>query len=205
MSSLHAYVESPTIPLIHRRRLPIPDERKSGLRGKLREFFKQLANGQDLRSILTVVMVCTVFFAGWRTAGIAMNCENPLVVVLSGSMEPAYYRGDLLILHKTTPVKMSDVIVFSLPDRTVPIVHRVHRLHEDGGVKWFLTKGDNNEFDDRTLYPDGYEWVKEEDIIGKVLAIIPRAGFLTILAENRPWVKVAVLSTALIWGWVTGV
>ncbi|ORC86453.1 signal peptidase type I [Trypanosoma theileri] len=206
MSSQPTYMESPTVPLIHRHKMHTPDTRKSGLMGKIRDFLKQTAIAlSDTRGLVTVVMVCTLFFVGWRAAGILLNCENPLVVVLSGSMEPAYYRGDLLLLHKATPITISDVIVFSLPNRTVPIVHRVHRMHEDGGVQLFLTKGDNNEFDDRTLYPDGYQWVKKEDIIGKVFLIIPHAGFLTLIAEDKPWFKGVVLIASLLWGWMAGV
>ena len=34
----------------------------------------------------------------WRAFCLGMNSESPLVVVLSGSMETAFYRGDLLFL-----------------------------------------------------------------------------------------------------------
>lgn len=34
----------------------------------------------------------------WKTLMILSWCESPVVVVLSGSMEPAYYRGDILFL-----------------------------------------------------------------------------------------------------------
>ena len=41
--------------------------------------------------------------------------ESPIVVVLSGSMEPAYHRGDLLMLtnfdEKVVP---GDVVVYNL-------------------------------------------------------------------------------------------
>ena len=41
--------------------------------------------------------------------------ESPIVVVLSGSMEPAYYRGDLLFLtHYNEPVVPGDVVVYEL-------------------------------------------------------------------------------------------
>ena len=41
--------------------------------------------------------------------------ESPIVVVLSGSMEPAYYRGDLLFLtHYDEPVVPGDVVVYEL-------------------------------------------------------------------------------------------
>ena len=69
-------------------------------------------------------------------------------MVLSGSMEPAFYRGDLLFLtnHQDEPVQAGEIVVFKIEGRDIPIVHRVIKLHEnkDGVVK-FLTKGDNNQ------------------------------------------------------------
>lgn len=34
----------------------------------------------------------------WKSLMVLTWCESPIVVVLSGSMEPAYYRGDILFL-----------------------------------------------------------------------------------------------------------
>lgn len=57
--------------------------------------------------------------------------ESPVVVVLSGSMEPAFYRGDILFLTLgSRPVRTGEVIVFNLQDRDIPIVHRVIQVHE---------------------------------------------------------------------------
>jgi signal peptidase len=35
----------------------------------------------------------------WKGLMLITNCESPVVVVLTGSMEPAYFRGDILFLH----------------------------------------------------------------------------------------------------------
>lgn len=34
----------------------------------------------------------------WKILMVITMCESPVVVVLSGSMEPAYHRGDILFL-----------------------------------------------------------------------------------------------------------
>lgn len=52
------------------------------------------------------------------------NSESPIVVVLSGSMEPSIHRGDLLVLtnfDKTQPLVTGDIVVYKLPNRGVPI------------------------------------------------------------------------------------
>ena len=40
-------------------------------------------------------------------------------------MEPSMYRGDILILHKNTPIANGDIIVYSIEGEGIPIVHRV--------------------------------------------------------------------------------
>lgn len=53
-------------------------------------------------------------------------------VFCSGSMEPAFYRGDLLFLtnYKEDPIRVGEIVVFKVKGREIPIVHRVIKLHE---------------------------------------------------------------------------
>lgn len=37
---------------------------------------------------------------------------------------------------------------------------------ENGNIK-FLTKGDNNEVDDRGLYKEGQNWLEKKDVVGR--------------------------------------
>lgn len=56
-----------------------------------------------------------------------------LFFLLSGSMEPAFYRGDLLFLtnDQTDPIRTGEIVVFKIKDRDIPIVHRVIKVHEE--------------------------------------------------------------------------
>lgn len=60
------------------------------------------------------------------------NSKSPIVVVLSGSMEPAFFRGDLLFLSnfEDEPVRVGDIVVFKIEGREIPIVHRAIKIHE---------------------------------------------------------------------------
>jgi signal peptidase I len=62
----------------------------------------------------------------WFIFLILFNCLK------SGSMEPAFHRGDLLFLtnYKEDPVRVGDIVVFKVEGRDIPIVHRVLKLHE---------------------------------------------------------------------------
>ncbi|XP_063933499.1 signal peptidase complex catalytic subunit SEC11C-like [Zophobas morio] len=151
---------------------------------------RQLAN-QVLNFLL---MVCTALMV-WRSLNLITWCDSPIVVVLSGSMEPLVYRGDLLFLtNYDTPVRVGDIVVFNVADKEIPIVHRVIKIHEgkNGEVK-LLTKGDNNRVHDRPLYASGQDWLTKKDLIGRVRAWFPYAGIFTILLNDFPKAKYLLL------------
>jgi signal peptidase len=53
-------------------------------------------------------------------------------ILFSGSMEPAFHRGDLLLLtnYREEPIRAGDIVVFRIEGRDIPIVHRVIKVHE---------------------------------------------------------------------------
>ncbi len=52
-----------------------------------------------------------------------------VVVVLSGSMEPGMYRGDILFLNLgKAPIRTGEIVVFNIDGRDIPIVHRVIKV-----------------------------------------------------------------------------
>ena len=116
--------------------------------------------------------------------------------MLSGSMEPAFQRGDILFLYKgTKQIETGDIVVFTLEGRNIPIVHRVLRLHEDGrdGEIDVLTKGDNNYEDDRVLYNPGQQWIHNDNILGRAVGYLPYAGMATIIMNDYPLVKYVLI------------
>jgi signal peptidase len=141
-----------------------------------------------------VLNLGTVVFSAlmlWKGLMLVTGSESPVVVVLSGSMEPGFHRGDILFLSLTdTPFKPGDVTVFSIEGRDIPIVHRTHNVHEDGLDKLsIVTKGDNNNVDDRGLYKPGQLFLKKKNVIGRAYAFIPYVGMITIWLNDFPWLK----------------
>ena len=66
----------------------------------------------------------------------------PIVVVLSGSMEPAFQRGDILFLwNRDHQQKVGDIVVYEIDGKSIPIVHRVLREHHNLEKQLLLTKG----------------------------------------------------------------
>ena len=56
-----------------------------------------------------------------------------MCVDCSGSMEPAFHRGDLLFLTNLhdDPIRVGEIVVFNIEGRDIPIVHRVIKVHEE--------------------------------------------------------------------------
>jgi len=146
------------------------------------------------RKIVVTIILLGVAFSGafivYFIMQIALNTKTPMVVVVSGSMEPNLSRGDLLFLrgkdaenikNGTIEGKEGDIIVFNARGLWVnapsdPIVHRVIDKMYDN--EWlFLTKGDANPSEDAA-------WVPETRILGVVAGRIPYIGWVKIVLTD---------------------
>lgn len=146
--------------------------------------------------VLNFGMIVSSALMIWKGLMVITGSESPIVVVLSGSMEPAFHRGDLLFLTNRVedPIRVGEIVVFRIEGREIPIVHRVLKIHEkqNGHIK-FLTKGDNNAVDDRGLYKQGQHWLEKKDVVGRARGFVPYIGIVTILMNDYPKFKYAVL------------
>ena len=88
--------------------------------------------------------------------------------VLSGSMEPEFYPGDMVITkHKNkTDINLNDIVTFRDKDGVI-ITHRI--IEET--PKGYITKGDNNNVEDADI-------ITENNIIGEVKFSIPKVGYI---------------------------
>jgi signal peptidase I len=111
-------------------------------------------------------------------------------VVVSGSMEPVFYRGDIVIIEKTNffglneikpnDLKVGDIVIYQATWFPEPVIHRIIQIgRTPDGKEYFITKGDNNPVPDPVVvYP--------EQVIAKVItfgnqpAIIPKVGYITL-------------------------
>lgn len=74
----------------------------------------------------------------WKGLSVLSDSPSPIVVVLSGSMEPAFQRGDLLLLwnrNLLTETSVGEVVVYNVKGKDIPIVHRVVRKFGSGYVR----------------------------------------------------------------------
>lgn len=73
----------------------------------------------------------------WKGLSVISDSPSPIVVVLSGSMEPAFQRGDLLLLWNRnffSETNVGEIVVYNVKGKDIPIVHRVVRKFGAGLV-----------------------------------------------------------------------
>lgn len=159
------------------------------------ELKKLWANKRQLLfQLLNLAMIVFSALMIWKGLMFLTKSESPVVVVLSGSMEPAFQRGDILFLNNAVEqVGVGDVVVFKIKDRDIPIVHRILKVHQedenDSSKVELLTKGDNNRVDDRGLYAPGQLWLERQDILGKAVGTLRYVGMVTIALNDYPVLK----------------
>ena len=159
--------------------------------------------------IIAVVMISVAFFGSFLVyfiLQISFNTESPIVVVVSGSMEPQIHKGDLLFVMGREPEnikngtiidKDGDIIVFNAqglwPSAPIePIVHRVIDKYQVGDTWYFRTKGDANSI------PDGAP-IPESRVIGVVVGGIPYIGWVKIfLTDSGLLIPLLVIISALL-------
>ncbi|HML05928.1 MAG TPA: signal peptidase I [Methanobacterium sp.] len=126
--------------------------------------------------LILVLVLGTVGISGCTDSG--NNSRVGLInadVVVSGSMEPALYRGDIVIVDTNLDnIQVGDIIVYNATWYPIPIVHRVISIkHDSNGNTLYETKGDNNPVADPEL-------ITKNQIISKVQYTIPKIGYITL-------------------------
>lgn len=88
---------------------------------------------QVLTQVLNFALILSTAFMLWKGLSVAADSPSPIVVVLSGSMEPAFQRGDILLLwNRGMDTKIGEVVVYNVKGKDIPIVHRVVRRFGGG-------------------------------------------------------------------------
>lgn len=133
------------------------------------EVLRERSRDQDSPAgwiVTSAVSVITIWFA------VGVFSYFPTAIV-TGSMSPDIAVGDVVIVRKVTPeeIELNDIIQFKVNHAS--ITHRVIDYGEEEGRPVFKTKGDANANTD--VDPVFYE-----QITGKVVYVIPKAGWPTI-------------------------
>lgn len=124
-----------------------------------------------LRIILTVLLCAIILLNGWMLFQQAvLKREAPeffgysQYIVTSGSMEPSFSPGDMILVKKQEEYGLGDVVTFRGSGGET-VTHRIV-----GSVSGqFITQGDANNTEDSDLLPP-------ESILGKLQLVLPGVG-----------------------------
>ena len=103
------------------------------------------------------LIILLVFYAGYLKYIKHEDDINILgfrqYVVATGSMEPQYSIGDLIITKEKAKeeIKTGDIINYISNDKTNTVTHRIVDIVKKDGQIFYRTKGDNNNSEDSEL------------------------------------------------------
>ena len=172
--------------------------------GQNKSTWSRLTSG-NTGIIIYAILGVVAAFALHKFLGFALQTSLPVVAVVSSSMQhnnpelthyswleknmgynrsyidsfpfkDGFLIGDMPIVQGSDKISVGDVIVYSVPGQSVPIIHRVIKINSDGT---YQTKGDNN--NSQLVYEQS---VSKEQIHGKVIFIIPKLGYFKVFATK---------------------
>lgn len=135
-------------------------------KGRKREVEKENPISWMITSIVSIGII-------WFSVGVFPIYPS---VIATGSMEPMIKPGDVILIKKTDNVKLNDVVQYKKDD--ILIAHRIIDIVEDEKGKSYRTKGDNNSVPD-------FDLVNGEQIKGKVVKVVPKIGWPTLLIKSK--------------------
>ena len=171
----------------------------------LKKTWDELTEGPIGYVIYAVLGVLIAFIANQALA-LVLETDLPVVAVVSNSMThdsttpQVFYKwleenmnynktyidswpvkdgfliGDLPIIAGSKKYSIGDVIVYSIRDQPVPIIHRIIKINSDGS---FTTKGDHN--NGLLSFENS---VKPSQIHGKVIFIVPKLGYFKVIVSK---------------------
>jgi len=145
---------------------------------------------RGIQTLFTAVIFAVVVLVVVSILPIPGNYK--LLIVESGSMEPAIKTGSVVVVKPADSYKAGDVITFNDGGKDKTTTHRIADLEVITGKTYYITKGDANNAEDSNKVP-------ETKVVGKVLTSIPYAGYL-LAAAKKPigFVLLVIVPCAMI-------
>jgi signal peptidase len=139
-----------------------------------------------LRYGATFLALIALFYGGTFVLRQALGTDNPMMVVISQSMQPTLGVGDFIFIEAieefdavvAAPRPDGDILVFMRPGFDDEyIVHRAVSSVETEDGWFYTTKGDNN------MFPDGVP-VGQGRVVGRVINRLPIVGYFSLFIKT---------------------
>jgi len=131
-----------------------------------------LRRGLDL---LLIALVALCLF-GLVIGRIVPMTGRATFVVAGGSMAPTIPLGAAVIVEPVAPADLAvgEIVSLRSGEQRAIFTHRIVRIADRDGATWIETRGDANDAPDPSITP-------ATAVIGRVVVILPLAGFLVAL------------------------
>lgn len=151
---------------------------------------KKKSKQKFLGKVVYWLILLVLFSIAVTTAISALNIPGnfKLLVIQSGSMEPAIEMGSLVVVKKASSFQKGEVITYqNKKDSRITTTHRIMEIKDDE----FITKGDANDAVDSNP-------VAKDLILGRVALVIPFLGYPIAFTKTLPGLIVLVVIPATI-------
>ncbi|MBP1759584.1 MAG: peptidase [Firmicutes bacterium] len=148
--------------------------------------------GSALTTLLLIMMIILVFFAvtsKMSQDGTSKLGNYRMMVVLSGSMSPAFETGDVILISTVKKAQYSkdDIVTFKDPEDMKKIItHRIIDVNQEGNKVSYRTKGDANNSADPKLVP-------ANNVIGQEKLHIPYLGRMIEFGKTKQGIILLIL------------
>jgi signal peptidase len=135
------------------------------------------------------ISLCTILVAIMVLTGMLQ-----VLVVLSGSMQPTFTAGDVIVTVDTPvhSLQVNDIITYWSPDNMKSLVtHRIVNIINDSQGLAFQTKGDANEGVDQYVVP-------AELVVGRMVLTIPYVGHVASISHSFIGFLLLVLAPGIV-------
>ncbi len=145
---------------------------------------------RGLSALFTALIIAGIVFLWPARLGGSTN----IVVVRGTSMVPVYDLNDIVVARGADSYNIGDIVVFSVPEGVGKGMLVIHRLIGNRADGTWVTQGDNRDTPDQFLLHD-------EDLKGKPMLRVPKAGRLLGVLSNVYVISVAfgLLAIVLLW------
>lgn len=104
------------------------------------------------------------------------NFEYNRSYVDSWPITGGFLIGDMPIVQGSPEYNVGEVIIYSVPNQAVPVIHRIVKINSDGT---YQTKGDHNP----QQLPFEFS-IKKGWIHGKVIIVVPKLGYFKVIVSR---------------------
>lgn len=153
--------------------------------GREPSFWRSVVSGAATIVLLAVLALAIALAVVPRLFG------GAALTVLTGSMEPTYSPGDMVVSVPQQDYAIGDVVTFQpVSDDPTLITHRIVAITELPGGTEFVTRGDANGADGDPIVAD--------QVMGKVIYSVPSVGYAADAAGAHRAALLAIAGAGLL-------